>query len=189
MSKKSSLSLLLLFFGVQIGVNHSAATAQTNPGIVIPTTPKNTTQVPSRRIPTTPTNTPAPSASRFCASQLNSAVSAVTNRAQFNRTHWGVLVQNLGSPQTLYSQNASKYFTPASVTKLMTTAAALQALSPNYRIRTSVYGSGNGVVQVVGRGDPSLKNEQLELLAKQLQQKGIRRVNKLIGNDSYFKGE
>lgn len=189
MSKKSSLSLLLLFFGVQIGVNHSAATAQTNPGIVIPTTPKNTTQVPNTTIPTLPRNTPAPPASRFCASQLNSAVNAVTNRAQFNRTHWGVLVQNLGSPQTLYSQNASKYFTPASVTKLMTTAAALQALSPNYRIRTSVYGSGNGVVQVVGRGDPSLKNEQLELLAKQLQQKGIRRVNKLIGNDSYFKGE
>ncbi len=192
MSKKSSLSLLLLFFGVQIGVNHSVATAQTNPGVVIPTTPRNSPRVPSTTIPTTPRNiptTPAPSGNRFCASQLNSAVGTVTNRAQFNRTHWGILVQNLGSPQTLYSQNATKYFTPASVTKLMTTAAALQALSPNYRIRTSVYGGSNGVVQVVGRGDPSLKNEQLEVLAKQLRQKGIRRVNKLIANDGYFKGE
>ena len=196
MSKKSSLSLLLLFFGVQIGINQQAATAQTNPGIVIPTTPRNTPRVPSRTIPTSPRNiptiprnTPASSGKNFCASRLNSAVDAVTNRAQFNRTHWGILVQNLSSPQTLYSRSASKYFTPASVTKLMTTAAALQTLSPNYRIRTSVYRSGNGVVQVVGRGDPSLKNEQLEILAKQLRQKGVRRINKLIANDGFFKGE
>ena len=196
MSKKSSLSLLLLFFGVQIGVNQQAAIAQTNPGVVIPTTPRNTPRVPSRTIPTrprnipvNPRNNPPTSANRFCASQLNSAVDAVTNRAQFNRTHWGVLVQNLDSPTTLYNRNASKYFTPASVTKLMTTAAALQALSPNYRIRTSVIENGNGVVQVVGRGDPSLKSEQLEVLAKQLRQKGVRRINKLIANDGYFKGE
>lgn len=196
MSKKSSLSLLLLFLGVQIGVNQKAATAQTKPGVVIPTTPRNIPRVPSRtiptlprRIPTTPRNSPAPSGNRFCASQLNSVVDGVTNRAQFNRTHWGILVQNLSSPQTLYSRNASKYFTPASVAKLMTTAAALQALSPNYRIRTSVYGNGNGVVQVVGRGDPSLKDEQLAVLAKQLRQKGVSRINQLIANDGYFKGE
>ncbi|NJM23147.1 MAG: D-alanyl-D-alanine carboxypeptidase/D-alanyl-D-alanine-endopeptidase [Richelia sp. RM1_1_1] len=181
MSTKSSLSLLLLFLGVQIGVNQQAAIAQTKPGVVIPTTP--------RTIPVIPRNTPTTPGNRFCASQLNSAMDAVTNRAQFNRTHWGILVQNLDSPQILYSQNANKYFTPASVTKLMTTAAALQALSPNYRIRTSVYGDGNGVVQVVGRGDPSLKNEQLAVLAKQLRQKGVRRINQLIINDSYFKGE
>lgn len=193
---KSSLSLLLLFFGVQIGVNQQAAIAQTNRGVVIPTTPKNTPQAPSRTIPTrprnipvNPRNNPPTSASRFCASQLNSAVDAVVNRTKFSRTHWGVLVQNQDSPQTLYSRNASKYFTPASVTKLMTTAAALQALSPNYRIRTSVVENGNGVVQVVGRGDPSLKSEQLEVLAKQLRQKGVRRINKLIANDAYFKGE
>ncbi len=196
MSKKSSLSLLLLFFGVQIGVNQQAATAQTNGGVVIPTTPRNTDRVPSRTIPTrprnipvNPRNNPPTSANRFCASRLNSVVDAVTNRAQFSRTHWGILVQNLGSPRTLYSRNSSKYFTPASVAKLMTTAAALQALTPNYRIRTSAYGTGNGVVQVVGRGDPSLKSEQLEVLAKQLRQKGVRRINKLIANDGYFKGE
>ncbi|AFY57968.1 D-alanyl-D-alanine carboxypeptidase, serine-type, PBP4 family [Rivularia sp. PCC 7116] len=196
MSKKSSLSLLLLFFGVQFGVNQQAATAQTNSGVVIPTTPRNTPRVPSRtiptlprRTPTTPRRTPAPSGNRFCASQLNYAVDSITNRTQFNRTHWGIMVQNLGSPRTLYSRNHKKYFTPASVTKLMTTAAALQTLSPNYRIRTSVYETGNGVVQVVGRGDPSLKSEQLEVLAKQLRQKGVRRINRLIANDAYFKGE
>ncbi|MEO1430392.1 MAG: D-alanyl-D-alanine carboxypeptidase/D-alanyl-D-alanine-endopeptidase [Cyanobacteria bacterium J06633_8] len=194
MSKKSSLSLLLLFFGIQFGVNQQAATAQTNSGVVIPTTPRNTPVIP-RNTPVTPRNTPviprntAPSRNRFCASRLNYAIDSITNRDQFSRTHWGIMVQNLGSPQTLYSDNHRKYFTPASVTKLLTTAAAIQTLSPNYRIRTSVYETGNGVVQVVGRGDPSLKNEQLEVLAKQLRQKGIRRINQLIANDGFFKGE
>ncbi|MEA5594656.1 D-alanyl-D-alanine carboxypeptidase/D-alanyl-D-alanine-endopeptidase [Rivularia sp. UHCC 0363] len=186
MSTKSSLSLLL-FLGVQIGVNQQAAIAQIKPRVVIPTTPQNLPPVPSTTIPI-PGNTTTP-VKRFCASQLNSAVNTVTNRSQFNRTHWGILVQNLDSPQILYSSNASRYFTPASVTKLLTTAAALQTLSPNYRIRTSVYGDSKGVVQVVGRGDPSLKDEQLAILAKQLRQKGVRRINQLIANDGYFKGE
>lgn len=189
MSTKFSLSLLVLFLGVQIGVNQQVATAQSNPGIVIPTTPRNTPPVPSRNTPIIPRNTSTPEGKRFCASQLSSAVNAVTNRREFNRTHWGILVQNQSSPRTLYSKNASKYFTPASVTKLMTTAAALQTLTPNYRIRTSLYSDRNGVVRVVGRGDPSLKNEQLALLAKQLRQKGVRRINQLIVNDGYFKGE
>lgn len=196
MSKKFSLSLLLLFCGVQIGVNQQAVTAQT----VIPTNPRNTPPVPSRTIPTLPrriptvprnrpTNRPITSGNRFCASQLNYAVDSVINRSQFNRMHWGILVQNQSSPKTLYSRSASKYFTPASTTKLMTTAAALQALTPNHRIRTSVIGNGNGVLQVVGRGDPSLKDKQLTVLAQQLKQKGVRRINKLIANDSYFTGE
>ena len=196
MSTKSSLSLLLLFLGVQIGINQQAATAQTNPGVVIPTTRNDTPPVPNTTIPPIRRNTPLPvkntppsSQNRFCASQLNSAVSSIINRSQFNRTHWGILVQNQSSPQTLYSRNASKYFTPASVTKLMTTAAALQTFGPNYRIRTSAYSDANGVVRVVGRGDPSLKTEQLTSLAKQLRQKGVRRINRLIANDSYFKGE
>ena len=184
MSRKSSLSLLLLFLGVQVAFNQQAAIAQT----VIPTTPRNTPPVP-RTIPKTPGNPSTLGRNRFCASQLNSAINAVTNRSQFKRTHWGILVQNQSSPQILYSRNASRYFTPASTNKLLTTAAALQSLGPNYRIRTSVYGDRNGVVRVVGRGDPSLKDEQLEILAKQLREKGIRRINQLIANDGYFKGE
>lgn len=189
MSTKSSLSLLILLLGVQIGINQQAATAQRQPRVIIPTTPTNVPPLPNTTTPTIPRNIPTPAGKRFCASQLSSAVNAVTNRPQFNRTHWGILVQNQSSPQTLYSQNPTKYFTPASVTKLMTTAATLQALGPNYRLRTSVYGDRNGVVRVVGRGDPSLKNEQLEVLAKQLRQKGVSRINQLIANDGYFKGD
>jgi D-alanyl-D-alanine carboxypeptidase/D-alanyl-D-alanine-endopeptidase (penicillin-binding protein 4) len=45
----------------------------------------------------------------------------------------------------------------ASVMKLLTAAAALSALGPDYRIRTSVYpGSQDGSIVLVGRGDATL---------------------------------
>ncbi|MDH6060959.1 D-alanyl-D-alanine carboxypeptidase/D-alanyl-D-alanine-endopeptidase [Chrysosporum bergii ANA360D] len=126
---------------------------------------------------------------KICPAQLQLAVENITNSPEFNRVRWGILVKNLASQQTLYDQDAEKYFQPASNTKLLTTAAALQQLGANFRIRTSVYQDQNGVVRVVGRGDPSLKLPQLQELAQQLRQQGISQINELVGDDSYFQGQ
>ncbi len=113
-------------------------------------------------------------------------IDAIINRPQYSRFHWGILVKS--ETQTLYQHDAHKFFTPASNAKLLTTAAALQQLGANYRIRTSVYWR-NGTLRVVGRGDPSLTDVQLQQLAKQLYRQGIRKVSRLIADDSYFRGE
>ena len=125
----------------------------------------------------------------ICPNQLGAIVDAVTNRPQFSRMRWGIIVQNLSPTQTLYSRDAQKYFIPASTNKLLTTSAVLQQLGANFRFRTSVYRSSEGVLHVVGRGDPSLTDIQLGTLAKQLQQKGIREVKQLIVDDTYVRGE
>ena len=166
MSKKISISLLLLLLSINLGIKPQKATAQIE-------SPHSAKKNPSRTI---------------CPAQLPSTINTVINQPQFNRARWGVLVQKLSQPQTLYSRDAQKYFTPASVTKLLTTAAALQQLGGNYRIRTSIYDEGNGTLRVIGRGDPSLKDEQLAILAKQLRQKGVRRIQQLIADDTHFKG-
>ncbi|MFM2064190.1 MAG: hypothetical protein RLZZ507_3861 [Cyanobacteriota bacterium] len=155
---------MLLFVSIQFSVNQQIAQAQT------PVAPATTTKY-------------------TCPAQLESSINNVINRPLFKRMRWGILVKPLSSPQNLYSQDAEKYFIPASTTKLFTTAAALQKLGANFRIRTSVYQDSEGVLRVVGRGDPSLKNAQLTILAKQLYQQGIRQVNQLIADDSYFQGE
>ncbi|MDJ0735575.1 MAG: D-alanyl-D-alanine carboxypeptidase/D-alanyl-D-alanine-endopeptidase [Nostocaceae cyanobacterium] len=166
MSKKITISLLLLLFGSQVAFNQKVATAQ------------NSTLT-----------APATASKKICPSQLTSVVDGVMNSPLFNRVTWGVLVENITDNQILYSKNAEKFFTPASNTKLLTTAAALQELGPNYRIRTSVYEDGDRILRVVGRGDPSLKDAQLADLAKQLRQKGIRQIKELIADDSYFQGD
>ncbi|GJD24127.1 probable D-alanyl-D-alanine carboxypeptidase [Rivularia sp. IAM M-261] len=134
------------------------------------------------------TPTPTPTPRTICPAQLASNLDTVINRPLFNRVRWGLLVQNLNG-QTLYNRDANKLFTPASNTKLLTTAAALQQLGANFRIRTSVYQEANGVLRVVGRGDPSITDTQLTALAKQLKAKGITRINKLIADDSFVQGD
>nr|WP_229498024.1 D-alanyl-D-alanine carboxypeptidase/D-alanyl-D-alanine-endopeptidase [Nostoc mirabile] len=157
------LGVLLIFLTSQIGFS-SIAKAQT------PVAPTTTTK-------------------SICSTQLGTAIDAVINRPLFSRVRWGILVQPLSTGPTLYSRDAQKYFTPASNLKLLTTAAALQQLGANFRIRTSIYQNGNGVLRVVGRGDPSFSDTQLQTLAQQLKQKGITQIQRLIADDSYIQGD
>lgn len=124
----------------------------------------------------------------ICPGELGPQVDAIANRAEFSRSRWGILIQPLSSTATLYSRDSTKYFIPASNVKLLTTAAALQKLGADFRIKTSVYSGENGDLYIAGRGDPSIAEAQLKSLAQQLKQRGISGVNKLIGDDSYFQG-
>jgi D-alanyl-D-alanine carboxypeptidase/D-alanyl-D-alanine-endopeptidase (penicillin-binding protein 4) len=164
MFKKNYFRLIVLFISINIGSIQEIAKAQT-------VTPEITTT------------------KQVCPAQLPAAINNIINRPQFSRVRWGILVKPLSSENILYSQDSQKYFIPASNMKLFTTAAALQQLGADFRIRTSIYDEGNGVLRVVGRGDPSFKNAQLTILAKQLYQQGIRQINQLIFDDSYFQGE
>ena len=124
----------------------------------------------------------------ICPAQLGEAIATVTNRPQFSRGRWGILIQSLSRGETLYSRDAQKYFVPASNVKLLTTAAALQNLGTQFRIRTSVYRTSDGGLRVIGRGDPSLTDTQLLQLAQQVNQQGIRQVSQVIVQDDYFRG-
>lgn len=137
-------------------------------------------------------NQKSPTAESICPAQLETAIEAVMTRPQFRRARWGILVESLSpkiSDRALYNLNGDRYFIPASNTKLLTTAAALLALGSDYRIRTSVYDAGEGVLRVVGRGDPSFTNTQLKDLAQQLRSQEIRNIKKLILEDSYLQGD
>lgn len=129
-----------------------------------------------------------------CLAELTPQIEAITNRPALRRAHWGILVQTVEiEPQTLYAHNAEKFFVPASNVKLLTTAAALTQLGPTFRIQTTVYqipaADRSVMLQVVGRGDPSLTDAQLKTLAQQLREQGIQQVQTLIVDDQYFQGD
>ena len=79
----------------------------------------------------------------------------------FQFGHWGILVVDRKTGQTVYERNADLLFAPASVTKLFSTAAALVELGPNYRFQTplvrrgevDVKGTLHGDVILVAQGD------------------------------------
>ena len=128
----------------------------------------------------------------MCRAELPRKIDAIVNGYTLEGSDVGILIEDANpDTRTLYARRAQEKFVPASNVKLLTTAAALHNLGPNYSIRTSVFGRPNSASQdlyVVGRGDPTFTSYQINLLANQLKQQGITRVNSLTAVDNFFKG-
>lgn len=132
------------------------------------------------------------SAQSLCPPQLSSAIDAVIQQPSLRTAYWGILVQDLSNGATPYAHNADQLFLPASNAKLLTTAAALATLTPQFRPQTPFFAAGQppalDTLRVVGQGDPSLNEKQLEQVAGTLQSKGVRSIGTLVGDDSFFTG-
>ena len=137
---------------------------------------------------------------------LKRGIDTIVDRAVFAPAFWGVEVRDLRSGHVLYARNASKNFKPASTMKLVTTAAVLDALGPDEKLRTTVETAGRvdsfgrvlGDVYLVGRADPNLsgrfadgrRTAALEEMANALWSAGVRRIEgRLIGHEGLFTGE
>jgi serine-type D-Ala-D-Ala carboxypeptidase/endopeptidase (penicillin-binding protein 4) len=137
----------------------------------------------------------AAQAQGLCRAQVASRVDALANQPALSRARLGILVETLApnpsDRQVIYTRDAQRYFVPASNVKLLTTAAALQQLGPNFAIATSLYTTttdGQTTLYAVGRGDPTFTTEQLQSLVSQIQQRGITQITSLLGDDSHFPG-
>lgn len=133
----------------------------------------------------------------LCDYDLPEVIAAITDQPHFRRARWGIRIETLGDetqpPRTLYDREGDRLFIPASNVKLLTTAAVLDRLGSDFRIRTSVYAEdatpNAAVLRLVGRGDPSLSDEDLADLAQQVGDRGIHHVSDLIVDDSYFQSD
>src|SRR5882724_9382575 len=67
---------------------------------------------------------------------LERRIAAILEPADLARGFWGIEVVSLSTGKTLYFHDADKLFTPASNTKLFTTAAAMALIGPDYTFRT-----------------------------------------------------
>jgi len=112
----------------------------------------------------------------------------------FSTAHWGICIIN-PKTQEMVSHNASQLFVPASVTKLFTTAAALEGLGPTHAFDTVVKtttlpdrdGKVFGNIYLIGGGDPTLTTKHLQELAKKVHAKGVRTIyGKLLVDCSRF---
>lgn len=102
----------------------------------------------------------------------------------------GVLAETLDGT-TIAAQSVEDKFNPASAVKLGTALVALRSLGPNHRFLTAVWATGtvdranatlNGDLVISGR-DPSFRYEHAVMLARQLNELGIRTVtgNLIVG--------
>ncbi len=128
--------------------------------------------------------------SPICPADLPSYIDSILTRPELRTSLWGILIQPLGSNQSLYSLSADKLFIPASNVKLLTSAAALLSLPPDFTILTPVYAQGEGArltsLTVVGKGDPTMTVETLQNLAQGLRSRGVTIIDNLILADGYI---
>jgi serine-type D-Ala-D-Ala carboxypeptidase/endopeptidase (penicillin-binding protein 4) len=130
---------------------------------------------------------------------LSTRVEAITGASPLDRVHWGILVVDPRSGDTLYARNPAIPFVPASNMKVAVTHAALALLGPEYRWDTGFWtepdavtlapdgtvagGVIRGDLVLRGTGDPTLgapffdtAETALDALVATLTAAGVRRV-------------
>jgi D-alanyl-D-alanine carboxypeptidase/D-alanyl-D-alanine-endopeptidase (penicillin-binding protein 4) len=97
-------------------------------------------------------------------------------------TRHGVLIESLDAGQNFASHNADQTFNPASLVKLTTTLATLRGMGKDYRFETRIFVEGTadkgGLLRgrlVVAGGDPTFGDVSAVLIAKKLEELGIKR--------------
>jgi D-alanyl-D-alanine carboxypeptidase/D-alanyl-D-alanine-endopeptidase (penicillin-binding protein 4) len=123
--------------------------------------------------------------------ELRHEIDSLTSQPEFRNAQWGVLIVNPRTGDTLYSKNAGKLFMPASNMKIITSAAALTLLGPEFRYRTTFLTDGevrdsllDGNLLVIGRGDPTVSDRMrgtatsvMDALADSLRAHRIRQIS------------
>jgi len=122
-------------------------------------------------------------------------VETALSRFEMQGTLAGFKVVDLNTGRIIYDFNGDVLFNPASNMKIVTTSAALYGLGPGYRFTTSIRtenppdakGTVRGNLYIIGRGDPLLNHENLQRLAADLYNSGLRTIRgDIVVDDSFF---
>jgi len=123
-------------------------------------------------------------------SELASAIKA----KNFSADGIGLYIQAVDATKPLVAFQENRPLNPASVIKLVTTAAALDLLGPDYRWATEVYYTGTlsnntlkGDLYFHGNGDPYLTPERFWLLLNRIKIFGVHAITgNVYFDNSYF---
>jgi len=127
--------------------------------------------------------------------QLGADILASSQSDGVRRAAWGIAVYSLDRRERLFDLNADTLLVPASTVKIVTAAAAAEAVGWDYRYETSVRAAGpirNGVLQgdlvVAGTGDPTIGGRggaNLSRWVAAIRAAGIRRIEgRIVGDDN-----
>jgi D-alanyl-D-alanine carboxypeptidase/D-alanyl-D-alanine-endopeptidase (penicillin-binding protein 4) len=135
--------------------------------------------------------------------QLRQELAGILASTGNRRGRWAVLAVSMDQHDTILAMNPDQIMVPASNMKLLSTAAALHYLGPDFRYRTFLLADGpqsGGVLEgdlvLYGTGDPSFSERfyptetaAMDSLADRLTGMGIHEIQgNLVVDGSYFQG-
>ncbi len=129
--------------------------------------------------------------------QIKSKVLSLLNNQRFRRTQFSISIRWAGTGEAIFEHQAHRPLIPASNMKLVTSAAALHFLSPDFEFKTVVGLVGQSLV-IIGSGDPLFGDREidkqhrqkpnwlLEDISSRLSFKGIKSIQDIILDTSIF---
>ena len=155
-------------------------------------------------VPLAPTKTSsAPSPSSSLRSDLLREMEEILVATGNQQGTWAAMVVSLDRGDTLLAMNATEAMVPASNQKILTTAAAISTLGPDFRFHTFLLASGElagdtlfGDLILYGTGDPTLSERffgeetaAMDTLARRVADAGVREIRgDLVVDGSFFNG-
>jgi D-alanyl-D-alanine carboxypeptidase/D-alanyl-D-alanine-endopeptidase (penicillin-binding protein 4) len=131
------------------------------------------------------------------ASILERRLDAMLGDARLASASMGALVVETEAGKVLYERDADRALMPASNMKLVTSVTALRFLGVGFRYSTALCAEGapdgqgrlTGSQYLRGSGDPTLTHEDLDALAAQLAETGLKRIaGDIVADASCFPG-
>ncbi|GLZ75565.1 D-alanyl-D-alanine carboxypeptidase DacC [Actinorhabdospora filicis] len=126
--------------------------------------------------------------------KLAQILDGILQDARLSGAQASVTVRDGDTGQTLYDRDASHRGNPGSNLKILTSAAAMSILGPEYtfgtQLRATVAPSGgvlNGDLYLRGTGDPTMTATDYDTMARDLAATGVTKVTgSLVGDDTWF---
>ncbi|MCX7942991.1 MAG: D-alanyl-D-alanine carboxypeptidase/D-alanyl-D-alanine-endopeptidase [Deltaproteobacteria bacterium] len=130
----------------------------------------------------------------FSEEELSTKIDEILSHPLIKPVDLTVYAYNISKSKEIYQREKNKQLNPASITKLLTSAAALYYLGAYYKFPTEVYlqefpddgGIVEGDLYIKGYGDPRMVNENIFNLVLELKREGINQINGNIYLDSSF---
>jgi serine-type D-Ala-D-Ala carboxypeptidase/endopeptidase (penicillin-binding protein 4) len=126
---------------------------------------------------------------------LKKTLTQVIDTSALKNARVSVQVKSLEDGAIVYARDADELLNPASNVKLYTAATALSVLGSEYRYETEfstdepVKEGKAKILFVHGKGDPTITTERLYGMVAELFHAGLREVNDIVLDDTWFDAE
>ncbi|MCP4610468.1 MAG: D-alanyl-D-alanine carboxypeptidase/D-alanyl-D-alanine-endopeptidase [Planctomycetes bacterium] len=136
----------------------------------------------------------------FAQADLAKRINGIISSSLQQKVRFSIHIIKADSGATVYEHNAKELMIPASNMKIITSAAALKYLGPDYEYKTRIGLCGDTIV-VIGGGDPLLGDEKTDAkygrekgwlfksIAQTLKRKKVKTIEDIIVDSSVFDDE
>jgi D-alanyl-D-alanine carboxypeptidase/D-alanyl-D-alanine-endopeptidase (penicillin-binding protein 4) len=133
----------------------------------------------------------------FARADMAERINGIISRSLQQKVRFSIHIIKADSGVTVYEHNARELMIPASNMKIITSAAALKYLGPDYEYKTRV-GLCDDTLVVIGSGDPLLGDEKTDAkyrrekgwlfknIAQTLKRNNIKTIEDIIVDSSVF---